>query len=124
MHRGRLLSLSLIVLGLWIVAWASGVTGRFTSDSIRSVVAGKGLGGIVIFTLIFATGQLLRLPSTVFVAAAIAAYGRDSGFLVALLGGLVSATVSFTVVPLIPRIQFTACVTATFFTGRWSTCVM
>jgi uncharacterized membrane protein YdjX (TVP38/TMEM64 family) len=96
--RGRLLILSLVVLGLWVLAWATGVTGRFTSDSIRRVVAGRGLGGIVIFTLIFATGQLLRVPSTVFVAAAVAAYGRNAGMLVALLGGLVSATVSFAVV--------------------------
>ena len=98
MQRGRLLILSLVVLGLWIVAWATGVTGRFTSDSIQSVVAGRGLGGIIIFTLIFATGQLLRVPSTVFVAAAVAVYGRNAGMLVALLGGLVSATVSFAVV--------------------------
>jgi uncharacterized membrane protein YdjX (TVP38/TMEM64 family) len=94
----RLLILSLVILGLWIVAWATGVTGYFASDSIRSVLAGRGLRGIVVFSVIFATGQLLRVPSFVFVAAAVAVYGRNSGILVALLGGLVSATVSFAVV--------------------------
>jgi uncharacterized membrane protein YdjX (TVP38/TMEM64 family) len=94
----RLLILTLVILGLWIVAWATGVTGRFTSDSVRGLLAGKGLWGIVAFSSVFAAGQLLRVPSTVFVAAAVAVYGRSAGIVVALLGGLVSATVSFAVV--------------------------
>lgn len=94
----RLLILTLVVLGAWIVAWATGVTGRITSVGIRSVLAGRGLWGIVVFTLMFAAGQLLRVPSTVYVAAAVVVYGRDVGIVVALLGGLVSATVSFAVV--------------------------
>jgi uncharacterized membrane protein YdjX (TVP38/TMEM64 family) len=96
--RYRLLFLTLVVLGLWIAAWATGVTGRFTSESIRSVLAGRGLWGVVAFTVFFSAGQLLRVPSLVFVAAAVAAYGRNSGILVALLGALISASVSFAVV--------------------------
>ena len=94
----RLLFLTLAVLGLWIAAWATGVTGRFTSDSVRSLVAGRGLSGVVAFIVVFSAGQLLRVPSLVFVAAAVAVYGRNSGILVALLGALISATVSFAVV--------------------------
>ena len=94
----RLLMLTLVILALWIVAWATGLTGRFTSDSIRSLLAGRGRWGIVAFTSIFAAGQLLRVPSTVFVAAAVAVYGGNSGILVALLGWLISATVSFAVI--------------------------
>ena len=51
--RYRLLFLVLVILGLWITAWATGVTGRFTSESIRSLLAGKDVistsdgGGIV-----------------------------------------------------------------------------
>ena len=83
------------MLGLWIAAWATGVTGRFTSESIRSLLAGRGLWGVVAFTVVFSAGQLLRVPSLVFVAAAVAVYGRNSGILVALLGAPISATVSF-----------------------------
>ena len=93
----RRLILALVIPGLWIVAWATGMTESFTPDNIRRV-AGRGLWGIVIFLLIFAVGQLLRVPSTVYVAAAVAAYGRNSGIVVALLGGLLSATVSFAIV--------------------------
>lgn len=96
--RYRLLFLTLVVLGLWIAAWATGVSGRFTFERIRSVLAGRGLWGVVAFTVVFSAGQLLRVPSFVFVAAAVATYGRNSGILVALLGALISATVSFAVV--------------------------
>ena len=53
---------------------------------------------MVAFIVVFSAGQLLRVPSLVFVAAAVAVYGRNSGILVALLGALISATVSFAVV--------------------------
>ena len=97
-NRYRLLILTVVIPSLWIAAWATGVTERFTSESIRTALAGRGLWGIVGFIVLFSGGQLLRVPSTVFVLAAVAAYGRGSGALVALVGALVSATVSFTVV--------------------------
>src|SRR5262245_19532476 len=94
----RMLFLTLVVLGLWIVAWAAGVTGRFTPESIRRLLSGRGLWGVVAFTAVFSAGQLMRIPSFPFVAVAVAVYGRNSGTLVALLGALLSAVVSFTVV--------------------------
>lgn len=39
----RLLFLTLIVLGLWIAAWGTGVTGRFTPESIRSFIADRDI---------------------------------------------------------------------------------
>jgi uncharacterized membrane protein YdjX (TVP38/TMEM64 family) len=96
--RYRLLFLKLQVLGLWIAAWVTGVTGRFNSESLKGVMTDRGLWGVVAFVAVFSAGQLLRVPSTVFVAAAVAVYGRNSGILVAWLGALVSATASFSVV--------------------------
>ena len=94
----RLIFLTLVILGLWIAAWATGVTARFTPESIRSLLAGRGLWGVVAFIIVFSAGQLLRVPSFVFIAAAVAVYGRNSGIFVALLGVVTSAIVSFTVV--------------------------
>ena len=94
----RLLFIALVVVGLWIAAWATGVTERFTSESIRSLVAGRGLWGVAAFIVAFSAGQLRRVPSLGFGAAAVAVYGRNSGILVALPGALISATVSFAVV--------------------------
>jgi uncharacterized membrane protein YdjX (TVP38/TMEM64 family) len=93
----RLLFLTLIVLAVWTAAWAAGITARFTFESVRGLMAGTGPWGLVAFILAFSTGQLLRVPSFVFVAAAVAVYGRNTGILVALLGALSSATVSFAV---------------------------
>jgi uncharacterized membrane protein YdjX (TVP38/TMEM64 family) len=97
--RYRLLFVVLVVLAMWITAWATGLTTRFTPESIRGFLTGKGPWGLVGFTVLFSTGQLLlRVPSPVFIAAAVAVYGRNLGLLVALLGILVSVTVSFAVV--------------------------
>src|SRR5262249_10347762 len=96
--RDRLLFLTLAILALWIVAWATGGTGGFTAESMRNSLAGTGLWGIAAFVLLFAVGQLMRVPSTVFVVAAVVVYGRNVGFPVALLGAFVSAIVSFAVV--------------------------
>ncbi len=59
--RYRLLFLVLVILGLWITAWATGVTAHFTSESIRSLLAGKGLWGVIAFTALFSAGQLLGI---------------------------------------------------------------
>lgn len=87
-----------MILGVWIAAWATGLTGRFTFESIRASLAGNGPWGIVAFVLLFVAGQLLRVPSPVFVAAGVAVYGLKVGVLIGLLGALTSATVSFSVV--------------------------
>jgi uncharacterized membrane protein YdjX (TVP38/TMEM64 family) len=94
----RLLALMVVVGGLWLGAWATGVTERFNFESIRGVSARGNLWGVAAFIALFSAGQLLRVPSLVFVAAAVAIYGRSLGTVVALLGALVSATVTFTVV--------------------------
>jgi uncharacterized membrane protein YdjX (TVP38/TMEM64 family) len=96
--QNKLLFLMVAIVGLWLAAWAVGVTGLFTSESMRGLVALRGFGGAVAFIALFSAGQLLRVPSTVFVAAAVAIYGLSLGAFVALLGALVSATVTFAVV--------------------------
>ena len=97
-ERYRLGTLVLAIVGLWIAAWATGVPARFTAESIRGLLAGKGLWGVVAFTVLFSTGQLLRVPGPVFVVAAVAIYGRNFGMFIALLGALVSVNVTFAVV--------------------------
>jgi uncharacterized membrane protein YdjX (TVP38/TMEM64 family) len=96
--RYRLGFLFLVILGLWITAWATGAADRFRAESISGLLAGRGFWGVVAFTALFSGGQLLRVPGPVFVATAVAVYGRNLGTPVALLGALTSVTVSFTVV--------------------------
>jgi uncharacterized membrane protein YdjX (TVP38/TMEM64 family) len=87
-----------VIAGMWLGAWATGLTGRVTSESIRRVAGQRSLWGVAAFIAVFSAGQLLRVPSTVFVAAAVAIYGRSMGTFIALLGALVSSTVTFAVV--------------------------
>jgi uncharacterized membrane protein YdjX (TVP38/TMEM64 family) len=94
----RLLLLIFVILALWSISSATGVTARFGFESIRRLLEKEGLGGVVVFTMIFSAGQLLRVPGIVFVAAAVAVYGRGFGTLVAILGAVVSVNVSFVVV--------------------------
>jgi uncharacterized membrane protein YdjX (TVP38/TMEM64 family) len=94
----RLLLLIFVILALWIISSATGVTARFGFESIRRLLEKESLGGVVVFTMIFSAGQLLRVPGIVFVAAAVAVYGRGFGTLVAILGAVVSVNVSFVVV--------------------------
>jgi len=94
----RLLFVTLVVVGSWVAARAAGLTGRFTFESIRNLIAGTGVWGVATFTIAFCAAQLLRVPSLVFVAAAVAVYGRSTGIFVALLGALASAIVSFSVI--------------------------
>jgi uncharacterized membrane protein YdjX (TVP38/TMEM64 family) len=94
----RLALLALAILGLWITSSAIGVTARFGFESIRRFLEKEGFWGVLAFTVIFSAGQLLRVPGTVFVAAAVVVYGRSFGTLVTLLGALVSVNVSFVIV--------------------------
>jgi len=95
-ERYRLILFVLVIAGLWIAAWGTGVTGRFSPESLRELLAGKGLSGVMKFIVLFSVGQLvLRVPGPVFVAASVVIYGRNFGMAVSLFGALVSVTVSF-----------------------------
>ena len=96
--QNTLLFLMVAIVSLWLAAWAAGVTGLFTSEGMRGLVALRSFRGVVAFIALFSAGQLLRVPSTVFVAAAVAIYGLSLGAFVAVLGALASATVTFAVV--------------------------
>jgi uncharacterized membrane protein YdjX (TVP38/TMEM64 family) len=96
--QNRLLFLMVVIAGMWLGAWATGLTGRVTSESIRRIAGQRSLWGVAAFIAVFSAGQLLRVPSAVFVAAAVAIYGRSMGTFIALLGALVSSTVTFAVV--------------------------
>jgi uncharacterized membrane protein YdjX (TVP38/TMEM64 family) len=97
-RRYRLLFVALVSVGVWIAGWATGFTDQFTQENIRNLLARRGVPGMLAFGGVFAVAQLLRVPSPVFIAAAVAVYGKDTGAVIALLGALTSATVSFTAV--------------------------
>lgn len=95
----RVLLLLLILVGLWLTAWATGGN-RLLSDPerIRALLEAAGVWSVPVFVVAFSVGQLLRIPGPIFVGIAILAYGRPIGTLAAVLGAMVSVTVSFIIV--------------------------
>lgn len=94
----RLLLLLLVVGGLWLTAWATGANQLFELERLRRIVEAAGIWSVAVFVLVFSAGQLLRIPGPVFVGVAILVYGRGAGTLAAVVGAVVSVTVSFIVV--------------------------
>lgn len=95
----RLMLLLLVVGGLWLTAWATGANRLFDRERLRTLVEAAGIWSVAVFVVVFSVGQLLlRIPGPVFVGVAILAFGRATGTLAALVGAVVSVTVSFMVV--------------------------
>src|SRR5688572_29095658 len=84
-----------VLAGLLVAGKLSGVTDGWTIPAIREQVDRAGPLGFVLYVVAFAIGELVHVPGMVFVGAGIMAYGKAVGFAVALVGSLVSITVSF-----------------------------
>lgn len=94
----RLALLAALIGGIYAIAYAIGVTDDFTIDGLRAEVAEAGPLGAVVFMLCFVVGNLIHLPGMLFVVAALLAWGRTDGALIALAAGLVACTTSFVIV--------------------------
>lgn len=101
MTRGRtarLVLLALLAAGLLVLGRLTGVADRLSASGLEATVAAAGPLGPAIYVAAFCVGSLLYLPGLAFVAAAVAAWGRAPGALLALGGAVISVTVSFLVV--------------------------
>lgn len=87
-----------LLAGLAYLAHRTGLVETVDAEWVRKTVESTGAWGVLAFTGIFAVGELMHVPGLVFVAAAALAYGGFLGVGVALLGAIVSVTVSFVVV--------------------------
>jgi uncharacterized membrane protein YdjX (TVP38/TMEM64 family) len=96
--RLRLALLTSVVVVVFIVGRATGIVDSLSPQSLRALLAGAGVLGVVGFVLAFSVGLLAQLPGLLFIAVAVLAYGREMGALVALAGAVVAVSVSFVVV--------------------------
>ena len=91
----------LVIAGLaavFVIATLSGALDGITPDRVREAILEAGPWGVALFIVVFAVGELLHVPGMVFVMAGVLTYGRTHGFLVGLVGAVVSVTVSFVLV--------------------------
>jgi len=94
----RLVLLAVLVVGFFVVARVTGLNAYLSTERIRAVTAAAGFWGPIVFVLIFCLGELVHVPGAVFVAAAVVAYGRATGGVLAFVGALAAVSVSFVVV--------------------------
>ena len=94
----RLGLLAVLVLGLVVVARVTGLSAYLSAERIRGVTAAAGYWGPIAVVVIFCVGELVNVPGAVFVAAAVVAYGRVGGGVLAFVGAMAAVSVSFVVV--------------------------
>jgi uncharacterized membrane protein YdjX (TVP38/TMEM64 family) len=96
--RLRLAVLTAAVVLMFVTLRVTGVVDSLSPESLRALLAGAGILGVIGFVLAFSVGLLAQLPGLLFIAVAVLAYGRAMGALVALLGAVVAVSVTFVVV--------------------------
>lgn len=91
----RLLALGALLVLLFVVGHATGLTAHLTRENLQAWMESLGLLGLLLFVVVFTLGEFVHVPGIVFVLAALLAYGRLWGGFVAYGGALVSLTLSF-----------------------------
>jgi uncharacterized membrane protein YdjX (TVP38/TMEM64 family) len=96
--RLRLALLTSAVVLMFVTLRVTGIVDSLSPESLRALLAGAGVLGVVGFVLAFTLGLLAQLPGLLFIAVAVLAYGRAMGAVVALVGAVVAVSVTFVVV--------------------------
>ena len=91
----RLLLVILFLLGLFVLFETLGIRAQFNLDALQALLLMHPVVGLLLFTLLFALGNLLQIPGWVFLAAAVLALGRVYGGVVTYIAACVSCTVTY-----------------------------
>jgi len=97
----RFLMLAAGIGGLYWLAHSGGFLEDVSVESVRTQVADAGPWGGVVYLIAFFVGVMLYLPGMVFIIAGILAFGKVHGAMLALLGGVGSATISMALLRLV-----------------------
>jgi uncharacterized membrane protein YdjX (TVP38/TMEM64 family) len=91
----RLLGVCLFLGVLLAVFEISGLRDHFNLTFIRQLILQHQIGGLVLFILLFALGNLIQIPGWVFLAAAVLTLGRAWGGLVTYIAAVASCAFTF-----------------------------
>lgn len=97
----RLLAVALFLGVLLAVFQLTGLRDHFTLAFLRQTIQDHQLGGLLVFVLVFALGNLIQIPGWLFLAAAVLALGRTWGGLATYLAASISCVVSFLLIRLV-----------------------
>lgn len=91
----RVLLLVLVVGAMYAVAAYFGWLEHITKDNVRAWMTQAGWTGIGLYVLAFVVGNILHLPSNVFLAAAVLSYGFGQGWAIGYSTNVLSVCISF-----------------------------
>ena len=94
----RLLAVALFLGILFGVFEVTGLREHFSLEYLRQTILDNRLGGLFIFILLFALGNLIQIPGWLFLAAAVLALGRVWGGLATYIAACISCMTSFLLV--------------------------
>lgn len=96
------LILVLLFLGLLLAIFElSGLRSHFSLAYLHRILADNPFGGLVVFILIFALGNLVQIPGWIFLAAAVLALGRVWGGLATYIAAIISCSATFFAIRLV-----------------------
>ena len=91
----RLLSVLLFLALLLAIFELSGLRSHFNLAYLHQTLADNPFGGLVVFILVFALGNLVQIPGWIFLAAAVLALGRTWGGLATYAAAILSCSATF-----------------------------
>lgn len=91
----RLIAVVLLLLLLFAAFELSGLRAHFSLAFLQQTLREHPAGGLLIFMLVFALGNLVQIPGWVFLAAAVLALGQIWGGLVTYVAACVSCVITF-----------------------------
>lgn len=94
----RLLAVGLLLALIWAAAEFSGLKEHLNAQVLRDAFNHNRLTGVLIFTVMFAVGNLAHIPGTIFLVAAVVALGPVWGGMATYAGACTSCVVTFLVI--------------------------
>ncbi len=91
----RLLAVLLFLTILFAVFKLTGLKDHFNLAFIQQQILQNKISGLLIFVLLFSLGNLIQIPSWIFLAAAVLALGRGMGGVATYVAANISCVVTF-----------------------------
>ena len=100
-HRRRLWIVLACLVLLWAAFRASGLESHFSVEDLHDRFVQHKLGGFLVFTALFALGNLLQVPGWLFLASAVLALGQFWGGLTTFVAACVTCITTFWIIRLV-----------------------
>lgn len=95
---GRLIAVVLFLTILYAVFRLTGLKDHFTLAFLQQLMLENRFGGLLLFVLLFALGNLIQIPGWLFLAAAVLTLGRGPGGMATYVAASVSCAATFLVI--------------------------